>query len=76
MRKVIYIVALFAVILSFASCENNINIYPVENNTADQFYSSEFEMNQAIIGVYARLGRNGTNTDFPTDYYLQASEGR
>lgn len=76
MRKIIYLSALFVAVLSFASCDDNINIFPVENNTADQFYSSEFEMKQAIIGVYARLGRNGTNTDFPTDYYLQASEGR
>jgi len=76
MRKTIYIAAALAAVLSFTSCDDNINIYPVENNTADRFYTSEFEVNQGIIGVYARLGRNGTNSDFPTDYYLQASEGR
>lgn len=76
MRKIIYIVALFMTTLSFTGCDDAINIFPVENNTADQFYQSEFELKQAVMGIYARLGRNGTNTDFPTDFYLQSSEGR
>ena len=76
MKTYIYIIAVIIIALSMGSCSDTIDIYPVENNTADQFYSSEFEMKQAIIGVYARLGRNGTNTDFPTDFYFQASESR
>lgn len=76
MKKIIYFVVTLVVTLSVSSCSDAIDIYPVENNTADQFYSSEFEMKQAIIGVYARLGRNGTNTDFPTDFYYQSSESR
>lgn len=76
MKKIIYIAALSMAALSFTSCEDNINIYPVENNTADQFYQTEFEMQQAVMGIYARLGRNTTNTDFPTEFYLLASEGR
>ena len=58
------------------SCNDLIDIYPVENNVADKFYSSEFEINQAVMGVYARLGRNGGSQDFPTIYYFMASEGR
>lgn len=58
------------------SCSDLIDIYPVENNSADQFYQSEYEINQAVMGIYARFGRNGTNTDYPTDMYYQASESR
>ena len=59
-----------------AFCNDLIDIYPVENNVADKFYSSEFEITQAVMGVYARLGRNGGSQDFPTIYYFMASEGR
>lgn len=76
MKKIIYIAAACIAALSFTGCDDTINIFPVENNTADQFYKSEFELKQAVMGIYARLGRNGTNTDFPTDFYLQSSEGR
>lgn len=76
MKKIIYIAAACMTVLSFTSCSDTINIFPVENNTADGFYQSEFELKQAVMGVYARLGRNGTNTDFSTDFYLQSSEGR
>lgn len=76
MKKVKYIIGMIVVAGSLSSCNDIIDIFPVENNTADQFYSSETEINQAIMGIYAHLGRNGGNTDFPTDYYYQASEGR
>lgn len=75
MKKYILLASTVAM-LSFSSCGDVLDIYPVENNTADQFYSNEYEVQQAIMGVYARLGRNGTNTDFPTDFYYQASESR
>lgn len=71
-----YTAALCVAALSLTGCTDTINIFPVENNTADQFYKTEFELKQAVMGIYARLGRNGTNTDFPTDFYLQCSEGR
>lgn len=76
MKKIIYIVTIIIAALSLSSCSNAIDIYPVDNNTADQFYTSDFEMKQAVMGIYARLGRNGTNTDFPTDFYYEASESR
>jgi hypothetical protein len=76
MKKIIYIAAIIMTVLSMSSCSDDINIYPVDNNTADQFYTSDFEMKQAVMGIYARLGRNGTNTDFPTDYYFETSESR
>ena len=62
----------FVITLGLSSCGDEINIFPVENNTADQFYSSEYEMQQAVVGLYARLGRNGTSTDYPTDMYYEA----
>lgn len=75
MKTKVYIVALMIACV-LCSCNDLIDIYPVENNVADTFYSSEFEINQAVMGVYARLGRNGGNQDFPTIYYFMASEGR
>ncbi len=73
----IYIFLIIIVTASiFNSCSSEIDIYPVENNTADQFYSTDFEIKQAIMGTYARLGQNGTSTDFPTDFYYQAAESR
>jgi hypothetical protein len=57
-------------------CSKTIDIAPVENNTSGKFYSNEIEVKQAIMGIYARLGRNGTNTDFATDYFWLASENR
>jgi hypothetical protein len=64
----------FAIVLS--ACLDDIDIYPVENNMTQSFYANELEVNQAAVGIYARLGRNGTNTDFPTDYFWMVSEGR
>jgi len=61
---------------SLQSCTKDIDIAPIANNGADAFYSSEIEVKQATLGIYARLGRNGTNTDFPTEYFLLASENR
>lgn len=58
------------------SCKKDIDIAPIANNTSDAFYSNEIEVKQAVTGIYARLGRNGTNTDFATDYFLLASENR
>ncbi|MEO6522415.1 MAG: RagB/SusD family nutrient uptake outer membrane protein [Mucilaginibacter sp.] len=60
----------------FSSCKKDIDIAPIENNTSNTFYSNEIEIKQAIIGVYAHLARNGTNTDFATDYFWLASENR
>ncbi len=70
------IIALSVAAICLSGCEDAIDIFPVSNNTADQFYASEYEMNQAVIGIYARLARNGTNTDYPTDMYYQAMESR
>lgn len=63
-------------LLALQSCKSTIDIQPIENNTSGQFYSNEIEIKQAAIGIYARLGRNGTNTDFATEYFWLASENR
>ncbi|GHT24709.1 membrane protein [Bacteroidia bacterium] len=75
---------LFIVLLSTAvcsSCESDLDIVPVENNVSGSFYANELEVNQAAIGIYSRLGKYSSassvsNTDFPTEYYLLASEDR
>lgn len=75
--KALRINILLLLVVVFASCnKDTIDIAPVENNTADAFYANEIDVKQAIIGVYARLGRNGTNTDFATDYFWLTSENR
>jgi len=63
-------------LMALQSCKSTIDIQPIENNTSGQFYSNEIEIRQAATGIYARLGRNGTNTDFATDYFWLASENR
>lgn len=72
-----YIILFFSLgIMALQSCKDTIDIAPIENNTANAFYANEIEIKQAAIGIYARLGRNGTNTDFATDYFWLASENR
>ncbi|WP_069660926.1 RagB/SusD family nutrient uptake outer membrane protein [Arcticibacter eurypsychrophilus] len=67
---------ILTVAITLQSCVKDLDIAPIANNSASAFYSSEIEVNQAAIGIYARLGRNGTNTDFPTEYFYLASENR
>lgn len=62
--------------LAMFSCTGDLDIIPVENNVSNTFYSNEIEVNQAALGIYSRLGRNGSNQDFPTLYYLLVSEDR
>lgn len=68
-----YISLLIITFLTVVSCTDVLNIYPVENNSADQFYKSELEMQQAVMGIYGRLSQY---TDIPALYYLQISESR
>lgn len=76
--KKIYTLGLsaLALISALTSCTKNIDITPVENNFSTTFYSNEIEVKQATMGIYARLARNGTNTDLATDYFWLASENR
>jgi hypothetical protein len=68
-----YISILLVIFLTIISCTDILDIYPVENNSADQFYKTELEMQQAVIGIYGRLSQQ---TDIPALYYLQLSESR
>lgn len=72
----LYTIIVMSSLLAITSCSKLIDIAPVENNTSNKFYSNEIEVKQATMGIYARLGRNGTNTDFATDYFWLASENR
>jgi hypothetical protein len=76
MKKLQYIAIIATVVLSAVSCADVLDISPVENNTADQFYKTDIQMRQAMMGIYARLGRNGSNDDFPSLFHLQLSENR
>lgn len=68
-----YISILLITFLIVVSCTEVLDIYPVENNSADRFYKTELEMQQAVIGIYGRLSQY---TDIPALYYLQLSESR
>lgn len=74
--KNINILAILLVAFVSSCKKDTIDIAPIQNNTTESFYTNEIEVKQAIVGVYARLGRNGTNTDFATDYFWLASENR
>ncbi|MCC8018857.1 MAG: RagB/SusD family nutrient uptake outer membrane protein [Rikenellaceae bacterium] len=67
---------LFFIAAYATSCTDIIDIYPVENMSSDQFFENEVEVNQAVAGMYSRLGRNGTNDDLPSILYLMLSESR
>lgn len=75
-KYILCVSAAMALIAAISSCKKTIDIAPVENNTSNKFYSNEIEIKQATMGIYAHLGRNGTNTDFATDYFWLASENR
>jgi hypothetical protein len=60
----------------FSSCGDVLEIYPVSNNSADSFFANDREITQGLMGIYARLGRDGGGTDFPSLHYLQLSESR
>ncbi|MCD8101145.1 MAG: RagB/SusD family nutrient uptake outer membrane protein [Alistipes sp.] len=70
------LIILFFIAAYATSCADIIDIYPVENMASEQFYKSEEEVNQALTGIYSRMGRNGTNDDLPTILYLMLSESR
>lgn len=48
MKKYILLASILGM-LGLSSCGDVLDIYPVENNTTDQFYSNEYEMQQAVI---------------------------
>lgn len=68
-----YISLFIIAFLIVVSCSDILDIYPVENNSADQFYKTELEMEQAVMGIY---GQMSLYTDIPSLYYLQISESR
>lgn len=74
--KNLNILAVLVVVFVSSCKKDTIDIDPIQNNTTESFYANEIEVKQAVVGVYARLGRNGTNTDFATDYFWLASENR
>ena len=47
------------VLLGLFSCEDELDIVPITEKAATNFFSNEQEMESAIIGVYAQLQNNG-----------------
>ncbi len=75
MKKIITFIAI-AVVGLFYSCGDILEILPVSNSQAEEFYSTDEEVTQGLAGIYARLGRFNTNDDFPTTHHLVLSESR
>lgn len=75
MKKIITFIAI-AVVGLLHSCGDILDILPVSNNSAEEFYANDREIQQGLMGVYARLGRNGSGDDFPSIHYLELSESR
>lgn len=50
---------LLIVLLGFFSCDDELDIVPITEKSADNFFSNEQEIESAVIGVYAQLQNNG-----------------
>ncbi len=51
--------SLIILVLFLSSCSDNLNIVPITQKSADNFYSSETEIESAITGLYASLQNDG-----------------
>ncbi|MBS9461072.1 RagB/SusD family nutrient uptake outer membrane protein [Flagellimonas sp. 389] len=47
------------VLLGYFSCDDELDIIPISEKAANNFFSSEQELESAIIGIYAQLQNNG-----------------
>ena len=54
-----YIFLITVVSLGFTSCEDELDILPITEKSANSFFSNEAEIESAVAGVYAMLQRNG-----------------
>ena len=54
-----YIVLIVLVSLGVTSCEDELDILPITEKSANSFFSNEAEIESAVAGVYAMLQRNG-----------------
>jgi hypothetical protein len=54
-NKFFFIIFVFV----FSSCSDNLDIVPITQKSADNFYSSETEIESAITGIYAILQNGG-----------------
>ncbi|MDT0606410.1 RagB/SusD family nutrient uptake outer membrane protein [Croceitalea rosinachiae] len=54
-----YIFLLTTVSLSFIACEDELDIIPITEKSANSFFSNEAEIESAIIGAYGQLQNNG-----------------
>src|SRR5699024_7321089 len=65
----------FAIILILvvliSSCEDMININPKSSDTAKNFYKTEKEFNQAVIGLYSGLQSTRVTSIFPQILLVQ-----
>ncbi len=57
LTKNIFLILL--VLLGFVSCDDELDIVPITEKAANNFFSNEQEIESAIIGVYAQLQNGG-----------------
>ncbi|MEO1448042.1 MAG: RagB/SusD family nutrient uptake outer membrane protein [Bacteroidota bacterium] len=54
-----YIIALGIACLTLFSCSERLDLVPITQKAANSFYSSESEIESAVMGVYAQLQQGG-----------------
>ena len=59
MKIQINIIFIAIILLAISSCSDDLDLVPITQKAADSFYSSEQELESAIIGVYAQLQNPG-----------------
>lgn len=59
MKRIIYLLCIM-LISSFTSCENFLDVEPSDFKTPENYFSTENELNTALIGVYNKLGDERT----------------
>lgn len=60
MRKKILYVGLSAMLMMMAGCDSAIDFYPLDNPSAETFYTNETEIQGGVNACYAYIGEAGT----------------
>ncbi|MEM6844058.1 MAG: RagB/SusD family nutrient uptake outer membrane protein [Bacteroidota bacterium] len=59
MKNLLYSLLTAVASIAFFSCEDELELTPITDKVASNFYTNEAEIESAIIGVYAQLQDNG-----------------
>ena len=60
MKKISYILASLAVLAAFASCDKQLAVKNVNNQTTYDFGNTESDLQEAVIACYNRIRLEGT----------------